>query len=47
MVPISMLHQHRVWEEQEDLRLVRKAMAEDGPTATLAEMMAETMARPE
>ncbi|MGW4382972.1 type II toxin-antitoxin system prevent-host-death family antitoxin [Kitasatospora sp. NPDC004531] len=47
VIPISMLRQYRVWEEQEDLRLVRKAMAEDGPTATLAEMMAETMARPE
>jgi hypothetical protein len=42
-----MLRQYRIWEEQEDLRLVREAMAETGPTATLAEMMAETLARPE
>jgi prevent-host-death family protein len=36
VVPIELLRQYRVWEEQEDLRLVREAMADEGPTATLA-----------
>ncbi|MBF9073929.1 type II toxin-antitoxin system Phd/YefM family antitoxin [Streptacidiphilus fuscans] len=45
VVPIELLRQYRIWEEQEDLRLVREAMKDDGPSKSLAEMMAETLTR--
>ena len=47
VVPIDALRALRAYEDAEDLRLIDASMANPGPTATLAEVMAETLARKE
>lgn len=48
VVPIEMVAEYRRWEEERVAALIDERMAmSDGTGATLAEVMAETLARPE
>ena len=48
VVPIETLREWQRWEEQQVTALIDERMrASDGTGATLAEVMAETLARPE
>jgi prevent-host-death family protein len=48
VVPIEMVTEYRRWEEERVAALIDERMAvSDGTGASLAEVMAETLARPE
>ncbi len=47
VVPITMVDEWRRWEEEHVVAMVDKAMADPRPSIPMAEVLAETLARPE
>ena len=47
VVPITMVNEWRRWEEEHVVAMVDKAMADPRPGVPMAEVLADTLARPE